>query len=150
MARRYHEVKVAGTSTSISVASAGTNNQSGSKMPPRSQNEGSRIDRVEKQLAMLERDQAAISALVSSISQGESDEIKVRQNPDQLWACKKCGSRLGFYDHEQDLLRIRYKDFVAYVHLGVGGVIQVLCRQCSEMNEVHYVEVAENNTNVAT
>ncbi len=150
MARRYHEVTVSEMNTSISGVNVGSSKQSGSKMPSRSSNDSARIDRVEKQLALLERDQSAISSLLMSISKGESDEIKVKQNPDQLWACKKCGSRLGFYDHEQDLLRIRYKDFVAYVHLGAGGLIQVLCRQCSEMNEVHYVEVANPTPDVKT
>jgi hypothetical protein len=112
--------------------------------------EQSRVERIERQLALLERDQAALSSIISSVAPPGDDAVRLTQNPDQLWSCKKCGSRLGFYDQERDLLRVRYKDFVAYVHLGVGGVIQVLCRQCSEMNEVHYVEVDESPKNEQT
>lgn len=152
MAKRYQELQgqVIRRTTSISVAPVDTSKRSESKMSQQHNNSSSRMEKLERQMAMLERDQATISSIVSSAIKNDSDELRVSQNPDQLWSCKKCSSRLGFYDPEEDLLRIRYKDFVAYVHLGVGGVIQVVCRQCSEMNEVHYVGVAENDTDVAT
>ena len=150
MAKRSREAPQAIRLTYISVANVGTGRKSDFRTSPAVSNDQSRVDRIERQLALLERDQAALSSIISSSAPHGKDSVRVTQNPDKLWSCKKCGSRLGFYDLEHDLLRVRYKDFVAYVHLGVGGVIQVLFRQCSEMNEVHYVSTEENDKNGPT
>ncbi len=106
-----------------------------------------RIGKLERHLAMQEHELQTLAALVSiaiNNSNSESDDAdddsrRGNVNPDHIWSCKKCGSRLGFYDPNEDTLRVRYKDFVAYIRLGEGGMFKVLCRSCSEMNEVNWV-----------
>ena len=53
---------------------------------------------------------------------------------DTVWACQNCGARLGIYNEDKDELRVRYKDFVAYITPGVGGKTMVPCRRCGERN----------------
>jgi hypothetical protein len=65
------------------------------------------------------------------------DESKVKQK-DTIWCCVKCGGRLGFYDQAGDVLRVRHRDSVIYTHIGIGGWVRVLCRQCSELNVLEY------------
>lgn len=67
----------------------------------------------------------------------EADESKVKQQ-DTIWCCSKCGGRLGFYDEASDVLRVRHRDSVVYTHVGIGGWVRVLCRQCSELNVLEY------------
>ena len=98
----------------------------------------SRMEKLERHLRGIDEEVNTISSLVSSQSENSVDDSRGSANPDEIWCCRKCGSRLGFYDPESDLLRIRYKDFVTYIHIGVGGFVQVLCRSCSEMNTAEY------------
>jgi hypothetical protein len=98
----------------------------------------SRLEKLERHLRGIDEEVNTISSMVSSQSEPSSDDDRGAANPDEIWCCRKCGSRLGFYDPESDLLRIRYKDFVTYIHIGVGGFVQVLCRSCSEMNTAEY------------
>jgi hypothetical protein len=55
---------------------------------------------------------------------------------DKVWACENCNARLGIYNTDISELRIRYKDFVAYVKPGVGGYTMVPCRRCGEQNKL--------------
>lgn len=57
---------------------------------------------------------------------------------DAQWRCSKCKALLAFYDPRTDVLRIRYKDFVAFMRVGAGGFVQVLCRGCGEINTQEY------------
>ena len=104
-----------------------------------------RIGKLERHLAMQEHELQTLAALVSiainnnSEPDEQDDSKRGNVNPDHIWSCKKCGSRLGFYDPNEDMLRVRYKDFVAYIRLGEGGMFKVLCRSCSEMNEVNWI-----------
>jgi len=79
--------------------------------------------------------------LRSEAEPGE-DERPV-QVADIIWSCQKCGSRLGFYDQENDVLRLRYKEHVVHVHAGLGGWTRVVCRQCGELNVVEYAPSAQ-------
>lgn len=66
--------------------------------------------------------------------QGQPDARDGNVMRDEVWACDNCAARLGIYNSERDELRVRYKDFVAYVQPGVGGKIMVPCRRCGEQN----------------
>lgn len=57
---------------------------------------------------------------------------------DQPWQCRKCGALLGYYDTEDDVLRVKHKEFAAHVHLGPGGFFTTRCRSCVENNTVHW------------
>lgn len=57
---------------------------------------------------------------------------------DTIWCCRKCGTRLGMYDTADDVMRLRYKEFIAHAHAGIGGWLRVVCRGCAELNVVEY------------
>lgn len=105
-----------------------------------------RIGEVEARLDAMERDLATIAAALTAgrsvqapVLAVEGDESN-RPTRDEVWACTRCGSRLALYDPEADLLRIRYKDFTAHVRTGSGGLVRILCRSCSEINEICHVD----------
>ncbi len=71
--------------------------------------------------------------------QGQEDADAVRVPvADTLWACRKCGRRLGMYDAAEDVMRLRHKDFLVHAHAGVGGWVRVACTGCGELNVVEY------------
>ena len=74
--------------------------------------------------------------IVANNSSSEQDVTHDSKHPmrDDVWACQNCGARLGIYNKEREELRVRYKDFVAYVTPGVGGKTMVPCRRCGEQN----------------
>jgi len=107
-----------------------------------------RLAKIERQMRGMDEEINTISSMVSAPQLEETPSHRGAANPDQIWSCKKCSSRLGFYDPVTDLLRIRYKDFVTYIHIGRGGFVQVLCRSCSEMNTAEYEGLPENSSPV--
>lgn len=111
-----------------------------------------RMKRIERQVAQQEHEIHTLASLMASVV-GATDPDPIENGTkhiDQIWSCKKCGSRLGFYDPEEDILRVRYKDFVAWIRLGEGGELKLLCRSCSEINTVDYVPEADNMKKVET
>ena len=108
---------------------------------------GDRLGEVEARLDAMERDLATIAAaLTSGRMQAPAPTLAVepdegnRPTKDEVWACSRCGARLALYDPEADLLRIRHKDFTAHVRTGSGGLVRILCRSCSEINEITHVD----------
>lgn len=89
------------------------------------------VDSVSRQTAFL-LSKAGVK-VPGSASADDGDEI---EQTDQTWQCQKCGARLGFYDPAEDCLRIRHKDFVVWIQVGIGGAVSVPCRACSELNIV--------------
>ena len=99
---------------------------------------GDRIDRLERQVRGLERDLNLLVKATANAPEAQPGETPA--TTDIVWSCVKCGSRLGLYDQANDELRVRYKDFVAYVRVGHGGVVRVVCRSCGELNALEYVD----------
>lgn len=64
-----------------------------------------------------------------------SEDDKPIVAPDKPWLCQKCGCRLGFYDEAAETLRVRHKDFTAYIHIEKGHV-SIPCRACGELNTI--------------
>jgi len=95
---------------------------------------GDRIEKLERQVKGMEHE---LSQLVD-IYQNRIEKPDSMSPLDQIWSCKKCGFRLGIYDPVTDELRIRYRDFFSWVKAGKGGYIKIVCRGCSELNEVRY------------
>jgi ribosomal protein L40E len=79
-----------------------------------------------------------LASLQRSPESTEKDDAEVERKPmrDKVWACENCNARLGIYNAESCELRIRYKDFVAYVKPGTGGSTMVPCRRCGEQNKL--------------
>ena len=95
---------------------------------------------LKRQVSGLEAD---LASLYREVAKNEvASEGSGAVTKDARWPCSKCGSLLGFYDPDQDVLRTRYKDHTVYVHLGDGGWVTVLCRSCGELNTQSYVPVA--------
>jgi len=105
------------------------------------QSQDERIVKIERHVRMIEQEVHSIAGMVSTKDNGieDPDPTKGAATPDQIWACKKCSSRLGFYDPDEEILRIRYKDFVTYVKIGAGGFVRVVCRSCSEINTAEWI-----------
>lgn len=99
------------------------------------------VDNLRKRVILLENQgedmghelQAAVAG-VAALARGESLEgiPKADVMRDALWCCPACGHRLGVYNSQEDVLRIRYKDLFVWVHAGTGGFIEVVCRSCGE------------------
>ena len=105
------------------------------------QSQADRIIKMERHMRMIEQEVHSIAGMISAKDHGieDPDPSHGAATPDQIWACKKCSARLGFYDPEEEILRIRYKDFVTYVKIGAGGFVRVVCRSCSEINTAEWV-----------
>ncbi len=104
---------------------------------PLSTNE--RLERMEMVIhemdAQLQHVQALVIVNNAKANEHRAEETDSKQPMrDEVWACQNCGARLGIYNKEKEELRVRYKDFVAYVIPGVGGTIMVPCRRCGEQN----------------
>jgi len=84
--------------------------------------------------SQLQHVQAMVIVAKNSSSENEQQQDTKHPMRDEVWACQNCGARLGIYNNERDELRVRYKDFVAYVTPGVGGKTMVPCRRCGEQN----------------
>ena len=103
--------------------------------------ESNRLERLERQMRGLERDLHLLVKATAAAPPAHATPSTSHHSPtsDVVWSCVKCQSRLGLYDEQLDELRVRYKDFVAYVHVGVGGSVRVVCRGCGELNTLEYV-----------
>jgi len=102
-----------------------------------------RLTKIERHLRGMDQELSTLAAVAATSQNKEvdsTDESSGSVNPDHIWVCRKCSARLGFYDPVEDILRVRYKDFVTYIHIGTGGFVQVLCRSCSEMNKATWEE----------
>lgn len=75
--------------------------------------------------------------------QGDEGESVRVPTHDTIWGCKKCGTRLGMYDPQQDVMRLRYKEMIVHIHNGIGGWIRVVCKSCAEFNVLEYATGVE-------
>lgn len=93
-----------------------------------------RVAKMERQLNGIEKEMGALARLSEALENESITPV------DEIWQCTKCGSRLGIYDKLEDVLRIRYRDLYAYFTVGVGGRVKIVCRSCSEINELTYTD----------
>jgi hypothetical protein len=106
---------------------------------------GSRVEAVDEE---LHRQGTLLGAIAGNMGisaetrfadeEEGGDGAVARKPKDTIWCCVKCGHRIGFYDTDADVIRVRYKDFIAYCRVGIGGYLTVICRQCSETNVLNY------------
>lgn len=96
--------------------------------------------RLQRQVAELEREVSVASRRPSGSSEDSGSAVS-----DARWSCSACGSLLGFYDPTEDVLRVRYKDHMLYVRVGIGGFVQVICRGCGAVNTQEYVASVEGS-----
>ena len=114
----------------------GNPQQKAPTQPPTEQ----RLHTLELVVSEMDAQMHQLHAMVQLLSQrGEemqTEQANSRGTPmrDDVWVCSNCSARLGIYNQEREELRVRYKDFVAYVKPGVGGRIMVPCRRCGEQN----------------
>mgnify|MGYP003640368713 CR=1 FL=1 len=105
-----------------------------------------RISKLEMVLSEMDSQLHHVAAVVLSQVQPDDDDHDAKtslseasmsdRSPmrDEVWGCSNCSARLGIYNKNTDELRVRYKDFVAYVIPGSGSRIMVPCRRCGEQN----------------
>ena len=95
----------------------------------------SRIGTLEMVVSEIDTQIHHMMATIVSNSTGAPAESDARAPMrDAVWACANCCARLGIYNEDRDQLRVRYKDFVAYINPGAGGSVMVPCRRCGEQN----------------
>jgi len=92
---------------------------------------GRDVDTVCKQTAHLLRE-AGIRI--------QEDDPEAQGQVHTTWQCVACGARLGFYNEAEDTLRIRHKDLVIWIKVGIGGHCSIACRGCGELNTVNAAE----------
>lgn len=85
----------------------------------------------------VEREQDTVTRILGQ--RREVDPETAQAQVDEIWSCKKCSARLGFYSPSEDILRVRYKEMILHTHVGVGGWVMVICRSCAEQNEIQYI-----------
>jgi hypothetical protein len=101
-----------------------------------SQKTSDRLGRLEAVVGEIDLMLQTLHSIVVN-TEWKNGDAPVENKPamrDKVWACDNCSARLGIYNEERDELRVRYKDFVAYVTPGVGGKIMVPCRRCGCKN----------------
>ena len=100
-----------------------------------------KVSVLEDKLKDLEKCFDGLEQDIAGILKTRSQKVSATILPvEQIWKCCKCGLRLGVYDPQVDLLRVRYKDFYAYFKAGEGGFTKVICRSCSHINQVNYID----------
>lgn len=105
--------------------------------------------RLTAQVNALTAEVARLSILVTTLQdggpmeRGEKTEMAGQAVADVAWKCAKCRWFLGFYDPSTDVLRIRNKDQVSYIRVGVDGWYQTICRGCGELNTQAYASPEE-------
>lgn len=88
-----------------------------------------RIDDLEAKLA------AAVTAIEEMANgRSPSDLPEMHVSNDRPWACDGCGRWLGTYDPDDDIVRVRRRDFYAWMHGGTDGWIEVVCWHCGCRN----------------
>ena len=98
------------------------------------QGSSDKFKKREERIKVLEQDIADFSKIADHIEEDSTSPV------DRVWRCDKCNLRLGVYDPKEDILRIRYKDFYAYYRAGTGGFCRIICRSCSHINELQYID----------
>lgn len=87
---------------------------------------------LQRQINELERDLQKLTALGVKGAKGA-----VRDTP---WRCENCRTLLGWYDEGKELMRVRYKQQLLFIRIGVGGLVQSTCPNCSATNALDYVQ----------
>ena len=93
---------------------------------------------LESRVTELERELTSVRDSGRGRDDGPSD-----MRGDAPWRCCKCNSLIAFYDRNEDVLRVRYKDLYMWVGVGVGGFVQIVCRNCGQSNRQDYVDQSE-------
>ncbi len=76
----------------------------------------------------------------AKMREAPDDDAAAERVVDGIWDCRACGRRLGYYNREGDVLRVKYKGHITYVQLGIGGWVSAVCWGCGEMNRQDYTE----------
>jgi hypothetical protein len=102
-----------------------------------SSRESNEVARLNRRISELEQ---VVAGLAGRPGASEDEPGAVR---DARWKCRKCAALLAFYDQTDDVLRIRYKEHLTYVHVGEGGWVQIVCKGCGEPNLQAYATQEE-------
>jgi hypothetical protein len=104
-------------------------------------NEDHEVRLLKRQVAELQRD---LESLARQLPPGpRADNTTGAVVVDHMVKCKKCGSLLGFYDSELDVLRVKYKDHMLYSRAG-GVQIDKVAGALMSAAEVHGIELDED------
>jgi len=93
---------------------------------------------VETELDMSHRELEATQAAVRELAQGRRPQElpHMARSEDILWNCERCGTKLGVYDRATDEMRLKMKDLYLIVHVGTGGWVETMCKNCAARNRL--------------
>jgi ribosomal protein S27AE len=86
-----------------------------------------RLEAIDRQLVCVERE-------LRTIRDGPLPGTEGIAQVDVPWPCGKCGYMLGYFDSEQDQLRMRHRGQIIYVATPGDGKINAICPRCSAPN----------------
>lgn len=94
---------------------------------------GKDVDSLSRSVAILLHRQGLGIPTDDPDEEGPPVEERV---PDKVWRCEKCGTRLGFYDEGEEMMRIRAGDTTLWVVPGIGGALSMSCGGCGRINSI--------------
>lgn len=96
------------------------------------------VNDISRQVEFLERDLGATQSTVHTLARGGRVDTtpEMISVADQPWNCSGCGNRLGLYDPQSDVIRIKHKDWYGQFHAGAGGWLEVSCLKCGRTQRV--------------
>lgn len=106
------------------------------------------VSRLQRQMEGMEQELQVLTSLMQSETSPQSQIQKSTSVRDQPWRCENCKSLLGWYNADKEIMRIRYKQQMIYVRVGVGGFLQSICPGCSEPNILKYEEKSADKDEV--
>jgi len=84
---------------------------------------------------------AILAGSVAALEQGGNDGPPKLADGHIEWSCECCRLRLGIYDRQRDIMRIRVKDYFVRIRVGEGGHIDSPCRRCGQQNRIGFTPV---------
>ena len=97
------------------------------------------IDGLRRMIATLERDLAAVARHTPGVERKNRSQSSGRAVADAMWKCRKCGSLLGFYDVDEDILRVREKLQVTFIKVG-GANVDAMAKVALAVGAAHKVD----------
>jgi hypothetical protein len=87
----------------------------------------------EEEIGHIHRDMETLQADIAKLLGRGPPEKASSPGTLHVWGCKKCGWKLGYYDHADDVLMIKTREALLHFHPGPGGWVRMICPKCSAM-----------------
>lgn len=103
---------------------------------------------VARQVQELQRDMEVLARHVA-VPTTLRDPSAGNAIRDQMWKCKCCNSLLAYYNPDDDLMRVKYKDLMLFARAG-GARPESILSSIMAACELHQIEMTEDFLETAT